>query len=91
MFENIKWLFETASIHTIILNVISSAIFGFIIWGTKNIWFNKLSDAMLKRYFLTINDTKIFPNKRKTHKLINQEIDSSDSICILTMFGKKIF
>ena len=91
MIENIKWLFETASIQTIILNIISSAIFGFIIWSTKNIWFNKLSDAMLKRYFLTINDTKIFPDRRRTHKIINQEIDASDSICILTMFGRRTF
>lgn len=91
MIENIKWLFETTSIHTIILNIISSLIFGIVIWSTKNIWFDKLSDAIIKRYFLTINDIKILPDKKRTHKLINKEINSSNSICILAMLGQRTF
>lgn len=82
--ENIKWLVETTSIHTIILNIISSAIFGVAIWSTRNIWLNKIING----YYLKFDAAKIYPNNKKSDKLINNAIEKSNSIRILAIRGK---
>lgn len=82
--ENIKWLVETTSIHTIILNIISSAIFGAVIWSTRNIWLNKIING----YYLKFDAAKIYPNNKKSDKLINNAIEKSNSIRILAIRGK---
>lgn len=84
MIENSKWLFETTSIHTIILNIISSVIFGVLIWSTRNIWLNKIING----YYLRFDAAKIYPNNKKSDKLINDAIKKSNSIRILAIRGK---
>jgi len=84
MIESVKWLFETSSLHTIILNIISSIIFSAVIWSTRNIWLNKIING----YYLKFDATKIYPNSKKSHKLINDEIGKSNTIRILAIRGK---
>ncbi len=78
------WLLSAASIKAIILNLISSIIFGAIIWFSRKLWINKL----IKGYYLQFDTEKIYPSNRKSNKLIDKEINSSNKICILAIRGK---
>lgn len=78
------WIFCTDSLQTIILNLISSIIFGVTIWLTRNLWLNKLING----YYLRFDAAKIYPNNKKSNKLIDKEIKLSNSICILAIRGK---
>lgn len=78
------FLFCFDSINTIILNLISSTIFGATIWFTRKLWVNKL----IAGYYMQFDAAKIYPSNRKSHKIINKEINLSNNICILAIRGK---
>ena len=78
------WIFNVQSLHTIILNIISSIIFGSAIWFTRKFWIEKIINGS----YLKMDTARIYPNNTRTNKMINKEISLSTSIYILAIRGK---
>lgn len=78
------WILSVESLHTVILNLISSIIFGAVIWFTRKFWIEKIINGS----YLKMDTARIYPNNIRTNRLINKEINLSNSIYILAIRGK---
>ena len=72
------WIFSVESLQTITLNIISSIIFGAAIWFTRKFWIERIINGS----YLKMDTARIYPNNIRTNKMINKEINQSNSICI---------
>lgn len=78
------WIFSVESLQTITLNIISSIIFGATIWFTRKFWIERIINGS----YLKMDTARIYPNNIRTNKMINKEINLSNSIYILAIRGK---
>ena len=78
------WLFSMESLQAIILNLISSIIFGATLWFTRNFWLERIINGS----YLKMDTARIYPNNTRTNKMINKEISASSAIHILAIRGK---